>query len=92
MFITSFTNFGPTKIDKDQIQRLKQDSERWKIISKKKKKTERVFCDINGQSEEMFGLAFCERAEERLLSSLIVCQREERQMTARGLVSVKHDG
>lgn len=35
---------------------------------------------------------FVKGAEEQFLSSLILCQRRERQMTARGLVSVKHDG
>lgn len=35
---------------------------------------------------------FVKGAEEQFLSSPLVCQREGRRMTARGLVSVKHDG
>lgn len=35
---------------------------------------------------------FVKGAEEQFLSSLILCQKAARQMTARGLASVKHDG
>lgn len=38
------------------------------------------------------GWHFVKGAEEHFLSSHIRCQRERRQMTARGLVSVKYDG